>query len=640
MSKINANKLVGTEVERKATIDKNNINTEERRVSILISTENPIRRYDFWSDSEYDEVLLHGEDNVDLTRAESGVLRYMHGNGKYGELPIGRLENVRIENKELRADAVFSKANPDAEMLWRMVEEGTLTNISVGGIKRQVRITERENNVPLVEVTRWEFLEASLVDIGADAYAGVNRKQENNIYEGEAMKEKVEELKREIEAMKENGAKTEEIVKKVDELNRAIEELAKENAELKRQSQIKDLLNRHQGVLSDEKIEEIMRDTSITEKDVGIMILNAKEEKEKHVVSVASKTDNADFVRAVTDAMLIRSNVKVEEPHKDTNMFAQASLLDIMKRAVGYSGFDINTIIQRAMSTSDFPILLGEVANKILANTFQEARATFHSWTDATDLPNFLKREEVSRTKIPGRLSKTAEWEQVKSKAVSETGEVWGLDTYTGEIELSRKMIINDELNAFANTIDDFALLAKRTANGLVYDLLQSKGDYTNYKMGDGKPIFDATAHKNIASSGAKLTIDALTTARTAMRRQTGPGGIPLDVTPKFLIVAPENETKAKRIVYSPTDVSQDNPDVINPFKNSFEIVIDPELDPKPWYLAAQRKTIKVGYLRGSNRMPQIMETRRDLRGVIYQCVFDFGLFAEDFRGLYKNPGA
>lgn len=38
--------------------------------------------------------------------------------------------------------------------------------------------------------------------------------------------------------------------------------------------------------------------------------------------------------------------------------------------------------------------------------------------------------------------------------------------------------------------------------------------------------------------------------------------------------------------------------------------------------------------------MPQIMETRRDLRGVIYQCVFDFGLFAEDFRGLYKNPGA
>ena len=155
MSKLDKKKLLNQSGFERALIDKNSIDKENRSVEILISTETPVRRVDFWSGEAYDEVLLHSYENVDLTRAANAKLRWMHGSGKYGELPIGRLENVRIENKELRATAVFSRANPDADMFWRMVEEGTLSEISVGGKKLDVRITERDGDVPLVEVTRW-----------------------------------------------------------------------------------------------------------------------------------------------------------------------------------------------------------------------------------------------------------------------------------------------------------------------------------------------------------------------------------------------------------------------------------------------------------------------------------------------------
>ena len=141
------------------------VNLEERSVEILISTETPILKRDPWSGEKYEEVLLHGEENVDLTRAKNAKLRWMHGNGKYGELPLGPLENVRLENRQLRAKAIFSQANPDAEMFLNMVLERTLSEISVGGQKLELRITEREGNIPLVEVLRWEFHEASFLDI-------------------------------------------------------------------------------------------------------------------------------------------------------------------------------------------------------------------------------------------------------------------------------------------------------------------------------------------------------------------------------------------------------------------------------------------------------------------------------------------
>jgi len=78
---------------------------------------------------------------------------------------------------------------------------------------------------------------------------------------------------------------------------------------------------------------------------------------------------------------------------------------------------------------------------------------------------------------------------------------------------------------------------------------------------------------------------------------------------------------------------------VANPFKNSLQPIVESELDALPWYLAANRRTIKVGYLAGTGRKPIVEEKERNLRFVEFDCVFDFGLFAEDFRGLYKNAG-
>jgi phage major head subunit gpT-like protein len=630
-------KLLENNVVTRAVIDQESIDEEQRSVEILISTETPIRRTDYWSGQTYEEVLLHGKENVDLTRAGTAKLRWMHGSGKYGELPLGRLENVRLEGQELRAIAHFSEANPDADMFWRMVLEGTLTEISVGGRKLDVRITERAGDVPLVEVVRWEFQEASLVDIGADPSAGIGRSENSN--EGEIMNE-LEKLLRQLDELKAKGGDEAAIQRKMDEIDAEIQRVNAENTDLQRRANIQTLVNENNGVLDDDDVKRFLEDKEATTETVARALLRAKTEQQEDMTFQRGQQQSgeADIKRAVADSLLMRFGIEVKEPHPDAGNYTGASMLEIARAITGYSGFNRDELIERAMSTSDFPILLGNVANKMLATAFEEESGTFDSWTMAVDVKDF-KQGTAAAMKAGGRLKKVAENGELKNIEFSEEGEVFKLETYGNEFRVTRQMLINDDLGAFKNIIDEFGRMARRTANGLVYDLLQGKGDFASYTMSDDKAIFEASNHKNYDASGAALSSTTLTAGRTKMRRQTDKEGNKLNIAPKFLLVAPEQETVGRQLLTSEADPSASHSGVANPHRNSMTLIIDSELDAVPWYLAADRRTIKVLYLQGTNRRPIVREKQRDLTGVTFECVFDFGLYAEDYRGLYKNAG-
>jgi len=645
--KLSPEKLLENSDFVRAQIEPGSVNADERRVAILISTETPVRRYDYWSGQYYEEVLLHGDENVDLTRAATAKLRWMHGSGKYGELPIGKLENVTLANRQLRAEAVFSIANPDADMFWRMVEEGTLTEISVGGSKMENRVTERDGSIALVEVTHWAFHEASLVDIGADPSAGIGRSE--NQTKGEIVNEKLEALQRQLEELKNQGADQSAIERKNQEIQVAMTALADENKELKRVAGIRELIAAKPGVMDDDEVNRFISDKTKTADNLARAMLDKATEKQTDVpfqrgedtpamyAVVGGRQNQSELVRAIGDSLIMRAGLSVADAHKDADMFRGASMMEIARMVTGYSGYDKNEIIKRAMSTSDFPVLLGNVANRVLVQAFEMANGTFDQWTTAVDVDDFKTRNEANLEMFSGRLKKITEGGEKKNKETSENNESWRIYSRGAEVMITREMLINDDLGAFNDIILGFGEMAKRTANGESYDLLQSLGDYSGYKMADGKAIFHAD-HKNIGT-GAALSVDSLTNGRTLMRRQTTKGGDALNINPAYLLVAPELETTALQLLNSESTMGQANAGVANPFRNSLKLIVDAELAAKPWYLAANRRTVKVGYLKGTNRRPIVNEKERNLSGIKYECVFDFGVMAEDHRGLLKNLG-
>jgi HK97 family phage prohead protease len=90
------------------------------------------------------------------------VLLYDHNS----EHVIGRWENLRIENNQMLAEAVFDEKDNFALEIKRKVEDGFLKGCSVG--LRPIKMKQVDEKYYM---TQWELLEASIVAVPSDASA-------------------------------------------------------------------------------------------------------------------------------------------------------------------------------------------------------------------------------------------------------------------------------------------------------------------------------------------------------------------------------------------------------------------------------------------------------------------------------------
>lgn len=568
---------------RGATIDTSKeINEEERRVPVVISTEAPItvcewNRRNYETDC-YPQILVHSDESVVINRA---IVKLLHNHNSYA-LPIGRLENIRVEEQKLKADAIFSKSNPDAEVPWAMVQEGTLDEISVGGIvieKSEVR--DADDKITQVNVTKWELLEASLVTIAADANAGVNR----NLQQGEELN--LKEIRREIQSLKakikesDDDAVKRGLVAEQDKLEREalqleLDEIKRERANDKRKEKILFLARKHNIGESDEMVQRFLDNEKKTEQDFGMELLERMENSQVKVGFQRGESgDQANITRAISDSLLLRAGYPLADAHQDVNRYATASLLDIARVITGMGdNFNRDETIKRAMTTAQFPNMLLGVAQRVLEQSWDEVESTYQLWTQVEYFNDFRPKQYVDRKSLLGTFDKVSEGGERKYVSIGEDGRSWAIDSYGEKILFTRKMLINDDLGALLDIVKDIVAKAKRTINTHVYDLKLMEGIYKDYKMGDNKAIFHAD-HKNLGTAGA-LSEDTLTVLDTMMGEQIETDGkekISLNITPEFLIVGRKNRLLARKLLGSTASIDGKNSGVVNPFNSLYTLV-------------------------------------------------------------------
>jgi HK97 family phage prohead protease len=173
-------------ITRKGLIDKKKMSVE-----FIISDETIIDRH------YYKLQLLHGEENVDLERKEILKLFYQHEDWN---LPIGKWENVRVEDKKLKGTAIFDKNDEYAVKIFNKIKEGFIDTVSVGAIIRKYDIIEKEDGTTLLIANEWEVVEVSVANIPANPNSKIGLTHNNkNDKLGEKMtleqlKEKHEDL--------------------------------------------------------------------------------------------------------------------------------------------------------------------------------------------------------------------------------------------------------------------------------------------------------------------------------------------------------------------------------------------------------------------------------------------------------------
>ncbi|KAB1086482.1 hypothetical protein F4V91_08600 [Neorhizobium galegae] len=301
-------------------------------------------------------------------------------------------------------------------------------------------------------------------------------------------------------------------------------------------------------------------------------------------------------------------------------------------------------------STSDFPILLGNVINTTLRAGYEAAGQTFRPLVREATVSDFklVNRAQLGEGPAFDKVNESGEY---KHGTVSEGKESYRIATYGKVIAITRQVIINDDMNAFGRIPQLMGGAAAQLESDLVWAQILS-----NPTMGDGVALFHAT-HKNLPTAAA-FSVDALGVARATMAKQVGlDGKTVLNIRPQFLVVPVGLETKAEQELKSLFYADSSNK-VATASMRALEIISEARLDngisnaavgaaisgsATAWYLAAspsQIDTVELAYLEGNRGV--YIETRQgfDVDGLEVKARLDVGAKAMDHRGLLKNAGA
>lgn len=287
-------------------------------------------------------------------------------------------------------------------------------------------------------------------------------------------------------------------------------------------------------------------------------------------------------------------------------------------------------------TTSDFALLLGNVARATLMAAYPLAPKTFPPWTRQTTLPDFRPTNRFAVGTAPKLLQVPQHGEYIRGPYGITGGENIQLNTYGRILAFTRQAMINDDLGVLQDIPQAFSAAAAQMESDAVYGILTG-----NPPMSDGQPLF-SSAHKNLAAA-ATIDLAGMTAARALMRAQTTPDGQLLNLEPQFLICGPAMEVLALQFI-STTVVPTKNADVVPVQLKSLQVVVDGRITDKSWYLAASpafANTIEYAYLQGAAAGGPTIETRVgfDIDGIEFKAREDFGAAAVGFRGLVKTPG-
>lgn len=620
---------------RQAAFAPSTLNDAERTVELVWSTGASVRRVDYWSGRAYYEELSLDPAAVNLTRLNSGA-PLLDTHSSHGvEKVIGVVERAWLEGNEGRAIVRFSARDEVAPIL-ADVKDGILRNVSVGYSVETYQI--EEGDVPVYRATSWTPMELSLVPVGADAGAGTRAAPKTSACEfinrAEARQPQESPMTQEATPAAPSAPDLDAIRAEAAILERS------------RVSSINTLCETH-------KVPELrakLVDGGVTLDAARSAILDAVATRDAGGTSArlphgqnATVVDETDTRRAaVENAILHRAapgRVQLSEPGRQYRGLTLLEMGRDLLEATGENtrGLDKMTLAQRALATSDFPIILANVANKTLRSGYEAAPQTFRPFCKQTSASDFKTIQRSSMGDAP-TLKKVNEHGEFTVGTIGEGKESFQLATYGRIIALTRQTIINDDLGAFADLPSKFGVAAANLESDIVWGIITA-----NAAMNDSVALFHAN-HGNLTGTGTAISVASLGVARAMMRKQTSLDGNAINVGAQFLIVPAALELLAQQYTSS-SFVAAKSAD-LNPFAGTLQVLTEPRLDANSataWYLAAspaQIDTIEYCYLEGNEGV--YIESRNgfEVDGLEIKARLDFAAKAIDHRGLYKNNGA
>lgn len=327
-------------------------------------------------------------------------------------------------------------------------------------------------------------------------------------------------------------------------------------------------------------------------------------------------------------------------PSAAARQYMGMGLVDHAAETVNYRGRrmmnarDIDDVFTRAShSTSDFPAIFEGAVNRTLEQRYALAQPTFKRFARKRNFRDFRPDTTVKVGDFP-LLKKVLENGEIKYGKFGEGKEQVQAFSYAIALNISRQMLINDDLGAISDLL---------TSYGATVALFEEVTFYTgafNDKLSDDKSVYHAD-HKNLAGTASAITVDAVGEGRKAMSKQKSLDGNPLlSNAARIMLVGPDKLTEAEKFLASITPATVST---VNIFSGKFELIETNQIEGNAWHLLADPASgsnYRWGYLEGYEAPRVRMDEPFGRQGFSMSVEHDFGCGATDYRFGYKNAGA
>ena len=371
-----------------------------------------------------------------------------------------------------------------------------------------------------------------------------------------------------------------------------------------------------------------------------------------HPARVAVTRDEGDtLVRAFSDELHRRAGL-VNEPTEIGRQALGLTMLEMCRsylnsRGVNPVGLSKNELVARAFhSTSDFPLLFANVANKTLLAAYAEEPQTWRPLARQRNLPDF---KAVTDLQLAGQIvpEKILEGGEYTSGTLTEGKATWNLATYGKRIAVTRAAIINDDLDSLTRVPELLGRGCRLLESNLVWSLLTTGATGATVSL-DGKALFHGDHNNTISGTTSVIGIAGMDEAKVKLRKQSDLAGNRLNLTPAFMLVPVELETTALQFLfptgYSPAALTGASGP--NPFAAGVQLIVEPRLSDDStayWYLTSSPNRVEMitfGYLAGEAGPTITTTEKRDPDGVELLVRMDFGCTLSDYRGFVRSAGA
>jgi hypothetical protein len=626
-------------LRRDVAFQPSTFDAESRTVEVIFTTGADVMRRDYWTGESWIERLRVTEEAVDLSRLNAGA-PVLNSHQSYDlSNVVGVVERAWIANGEGRALLRFSD-RPEVAGVVADVQAGILRNISAGYWVETWNVTEGKGTPTVKEAIRWMPGELSLVPVPADAGAQVRA-----VPATDSTRDRAAAHSQEVRMDETTPGGTPPVLE-----TRAAPPAPPAPATLE---QIQGVATRG-GLDSDFIVRQLAAKATLDQvRDAAIdAVAAARAPVQTATVRVgASGDDPAAILRSMSLALAVRSMPALassEEAQQDTRWRTYAELRpsDMLIELAQARGERVGprdrlALIARSFhSSSDFPLLLEAAGNKMLMAGYAAAAPSYRTFFAQRAFNDFKAHRFLTAGDFPAPQL-LAEGGEIKAGTISEKRESITPQTYARQVRVTRQMMVNDDLGAFA---EFGTMIGRRVAdfeNALAYALVNTaSGDGPTLVTGAAAVFGTGATRANKAGTGGAITEATLDAGYAAMMAQSSLDGIRLNLQPRILLTGPAYRGPALRFT---TRITADNGPNVGLYSD-LTPVADANIPGNRWYMFADPAAAPVyvyGYVNGQTApMVRVYDTVPGTDGIAVEVVHDFAVGAVDHRGGYFNAGA